>query len=189
MHRYTPRWPEDRVEWEPPRACEGIFRDALDVIDHAAQDPLTTWYTYPWLWHLDESGRPRCWSKGSSLCDVQTFAKRPGDVLACRDTSTGDACTGYWLIIESRCEWRLRGDGVDEADAAAFIDLRRSLAGFGITLLDDVIVNERFEWWSLHELTSGRTAWEFTPPVATRDIAPLDFGGPRPHPRRRRRST
>ena len=165
MHRYTPRWPENDPEWEPPSRDRVSFRNALDVIDFAAEDRLTTWYTYPWIAHIDESGRPRCWSTGSGLCDVQRFAKRPEEVVACRGVSTGEECPDNWFIIESRQAWRGRGDSLDEADAAAFIDLRRSLATYGITLLDDIIVNDRFEWWSLHELTSGTTDWEFATPL------------------------
>ena len=52
---------------------------------------------------------------------------------------------------------------VTEGDAQSFIALRSSLARFGITLLDVVIINEEFQWWSLHELTSGTTAWNFAP--------------------------
>ena len=105
----------------------------------------------------------RCSSKCSSIDDVQTIAEMPERVLDCRDVDTGDACPNYWLLIESRRKILRRTD-VTEADAAAFVSLRRSLAEHGIALLDDVIVNEQFQWWSLNELTSGTTAWEFTPP-------------------------
>src|SRR4051794_40183878 len=66
MHRYTPRWSETSHEEEIPRRDDRVFRDALDFIDYAADDRLTTWYTYPWLWHLDKAGRAQCFSKGSS---------------------------------------------------------------------------------------------------------------------------
>ena len=53
-------------------------------------------------------------------------------------------------------------------DAQAFNALRSSRAQFDITLLDVVIINEEFQWWSLHELTSGTTAWNFEPSARVR---------------------
>jgi hypothetical protein len=187
MHRYTPRWSDTTATWDVPDLDQFVFRDAVDFIEYAAVDRLTTWYTYPWLWHLDTSGRARCFSKGSSLDDVQRFAAEPERVVECRPTSPGDECPPYWLIIESRQQWLPRGCDVTEADAAAFIDLRRSLAAFGITLLDDIVVNEQFEWWSLHELTAGTTVWDFTVPEAT--IATSSVIKEPRRSRRRRRST
>ena len=187
MHRYTPRWSETGPEEEISRRDERVFRDALHFIDYASDDRLTTWYTYPWLWHLDESGRARCFSKGSSLCDVQRFAEEPDSVVGCREVDAGGECPPYWFIIESRRDWRRRGIGVTEADVAAFIDLRRTLATYGITLLDDIIVNERFEWWSLHELTAGTTAWDFVPPDRTLLASRPRRGASRRRPRSDRR--
>jgi hypothetical protein len=167
MHRYTPRWSETDSERDVPSRDGRTFRDAHDFIEYAADDRLTTWYTYPWMWHLDESGRARCFSKGSSLCDVQLFAQEPERVVECRMVGTDCACPPYWLMIESRQSWRTRGADVTEADAAAFLDLRRTLATYGISLLDDIVVDEQFHWWSLHELTAGTTVWDFTPPDRT----------------------
>jgi len=64
----------------------------------------------------------------------------------------------------------------------------RSLAGFGITLLDDITVNEQFEWWSLHERSAGTTAWGCTEPDATTAAAISAFKEPR-RSRPQRRST
>jgi hypothetical protein len=50
-------------------------------------------------------------------------------------------------------------DQVDESDAHAFLDLRQGLARHGITLLDVMVFDQEFHWWSLHELTSGTTRW------------------------------
>ena len=36
-----------------------MYRDARDVAAYAAMDRLTTWYTYPHVWHLDQHGRTR----------------------------------------------------------------------------------------------------------------------------------
>lgn len=166
MHRYSPRWSATDDADTGPNLDDYTFRDARDVIEYAADDRLTTWYTYPWLWHLDDRGTARCFSKGSSLCDIQRFAEEPDIVLAPRQFSRRASCPPFWIIIESRKNWRRLGTDVTEADVAAFIDLRKTLAKHGIALLDDIVVNEQFEWWSLHELSSGTTAWDFTPPRA-----------------------
>ena len=121
MHSYRPQWPADRSDWKPPSPADFTYRDALDVAEFASIDALTTWYTYPHVWHLDKHGT--------------------------------------WLV----CRY-----DVTEGDAQAFIALRSSLARFGITLLDVVIINEEFQWWSLHELTSGTTAWNFEPSARVR---------------------
>lgn len=100
MHSYQPLWPEDRKSWKPPSPADFTYRDALDVGRFAALDPLTTWHTCPHIWHLDDKGRWRCCSKGSSLDSVQSFAEDPADLLACRRTRTGNRCPNYWVILE-----------------------------------------------------------------------------------------
>ncbi len=53
-----------------------------------------------------------------------------------------------------------RDTASDEGDGQAFVTLRRSLdEGYGITLLDVMVFDQEFHWWSLHELTSGSTTW------------------------------
>jgi len=84
-------------------------------------------------------------------------------MLQCRLVPTDEPCPDYWVVIEPRQRWHGDRYDVTEGDAQAFIALRSSLARFGITLLDVVIINEEFQWWSLHELTSGTTAWNFAP--------------------------
>lgn len=163
MHSYRPQWPTDRSDWEPPSPADFTYRDAHDVAEFASTDVLTTWYTYPHVWHLDEQGRWQCCSKGSSLDSVRRFAKSPAHMLHCRLVPTGEPCPDYWVVIEPRQRWHSDRYDVTEGDAKAFIALRGSLARFGITLLDVVIINEEFQWWSLHELTSGTTAWNFEP--------------------------
>jgi len=163
MHSYRPRWPADRSDWEPPSPADFTYRDARDVAEFASIDALTTWYTYPHVWHLDERGRWHCHSKGSSLDSVRRFAQSPEHMLQCRLVPTDEPCPDYWVVIEPRQRWHGDRYDVTEGDAQAFIALRSSLAQFGITLLDVVIINEEFQWWSLHELTSGTTAWNFEP--------------------------
>lgn len=161
MHSYRPAWPEDRSDWAPPGPWDFTFRDARDVAEYASIEPLTTWYTYPHVWHLDVDGRWCCCSKGSSLDSVCRFAESPADMLQCRLMPTEKPCPDYWVVLEPRHKWLADSYEVTEADAQAFVSVRSSLATFGITLLDVVIFNEEFQWWSLHELTSGTTAWTF----------------------------
>ena len=52
---------------------------------------------------------------------------------------------------------------VTEDDVRAFMQLRQSLRDYGISLLDVVIFDQEFHWWSLHELTSGTTVWPTAP--------------------------
>jgi hypothetical protein len=163
MHCYQPLWPEDRADWTPPSPTLFRYRDACDVAAYAALDALTTWYTYPHIWHLDDDGQWQCCSKGSSLDSVQRFAENPEWMLECRLTPVDPPCPDNWVILEPR-QRRLGPEryDVNEDDARAFLDLRSGLAGFGITLLDVVVFNQEFQWWSLHELTSGTTAWPAT---------------------------
>lgn len=67
MHRYQPTWPEDRPDWEPPNPADFIYRDARDVAEFASLDALTTWRTWPEVWHLDLMGRWCCCSKPSEV--------------------------------------------------------------------------------------------------------------------------
>lgn len=163
MHSYQPTWPKDRTNWEPPFPGDFTYRDARHVAEYASREPLTTWYTYPHVWHLDESGAWQCCARGSSLDSVRRWADSPECMLQCRLTSTGAPCPDYWVILEPRQKWLAEDYVATEADAEAFVTLRRSLDEFGITLLDAVVTNEEFQWWSLHELTSGTTAWSFVP--------------------------
>jgi len=45
------------------------------------------------------------------------------------------------------------------------VSLRAGMAEYGVHLLDVVVFHEDHRWWSLPELTSGTTAWEFRPRV------------------------
>ena len=161
MHAYQPLWPDDRHDWEPPSPADFTFNDALDVGAFAAFDPLVTWRTWPEVWHLDGRGRWRCCSKGSSLDSVRRFAERPSEMLGCRAVFTGQRCPDNWVIIEPRHPWSDDRYEVNEGDAAAFLSLRSSLASLGVNLLDALVFHQEHRWWSLHELTTGTTAWTF----------------------------
>lgn len=160
MHTFTPEWPADLAGREPVPATKFTYRNANDVAKYAAQEPLTTWYTWPEVWHLDSRGRWRCYSKGSSLDSVHRFAERPVHMLQCRLDEPRRGCPHNWVVIEPRHVGR-RHYQVTEADAEAFVRLRAGLADLGVHLLDVVVFDQEFHWWSLHELTSGTTEWTF----------------------------
>lgn len=159
MHTYQRRWPEDFSDWAGPDLTELQFRDAHDLARYAELEPVLAWRTWPEVWHLDDEGRFRCMSKGSSLDSVRRFAEHPEDMLACREVPVEPPCPNRWLVIEPRHPWLDDCYEVSEDDARAFLRLRRRLARHDIVLLDVVVFNQEFQWWSLHELTNGSTTW------------------------------
>ncbi|HEY7627653.1 MAG TPA: hypothetical protein VH761_11315 [Ilumatobacteraceae bacterium] len=161
MHSYQPQWPAADASRVPLSPADFVYRDASDVARFAAQEPLTTWYTWPDVWHLDDEGRWQCCSRGSSLDSVRRFAQAPRQMLDCRLSSTGSPCPNNWLVLEPRHPWNADRYDVTEEDAAAFLRLRSGLAACGVTLLDVVVFDQACHWWSLSELTSGSTAWAF----------------------------
>lgn len=163
MHSYTPTWPEDTSQWEPTSLDAIPFRDAHDLGAYAATDPLTTWYTYPHSWHLDENGIFCCCSKGSSMESVRLYAEQPYRLIDCRNVDTPEPCPDFWVVQEPRQRLYSKTYEPTEGDVAAFGVLRQEMAGYGITLLDYVIFTDDFRWWSMHELTTGTTAWQFVP--------------------------
>jgi hypothetical protein len=84
MHTFTPEWPDDLEGREPVDPTKSTYHSAYDVARFAALEPLTTWYTWPEVWHLDSLGRWRCCSKGSSLDSVHRFAEHPERMVECR---------------------------------------------------------------------------------------------------------
>jgi hypothetical protein len=159
MHRYQRRWPEDFSNWPRPDLETLHFRDANDVACFAEVDPVLAWRTWPEVWHLDDKGSIRCSSKGSSLDSVRSFAKRPAEMLLCREEPVDPPCPNHWLVIEPRHPGLADQYEVSEEDARAFLRLRRGLTRHGILLLDVMVFDQEFHWWSLHELTSGTTTW------------------------------
>lgn len=180
MHSYQPQWQEDDSESPLPCPSDFQFRDARDVAAYAALDRLTTWYTSPHVWHLDATGDWCCCSKGSSLDSVRRFAERPESMLACRRVSVGQPCPDYWVVLEPRHQWDHDCYEVTEGDAESFVVLRRELTRHGVTLLDVVVFDEDFHWWSLHELTSGSTAWNFAPEASAEPEPPVRAGSRHP---------
>ncbi len=159
MHTYSPLWPDDRADWLPPSLDGLTFRSADDVAAYAALDALNTWYTCPQIWHLTDDGQFNCCSRGSTLDSVRRFAEHPEHMLECRWTDVEPECPDNWVILEPRHPWFADRYEVTEDDPRAFVELRDHLLEYDISLLDVVIFDQEFHWWSLHELTSGTTVW------------------------------
>lgn len=161
MHSYTARWPEKTDFDKLPHIASFRFNDALDVVAWAEQDRLLgRWKNWPEVWHLDDAGSFCCYFKGSTGGTVKGFAEDPWELHMSRAQGLREGgCPDRWLIVESRPAWLQDGPTVDEGDAVAFHELRRELSTLGILLVDDVIFDDDFHWWSLQELTTGSTSW------------------------------
>jgi hypothetical protein len=158
MHTYRQLWSDDPEAWTLPKMRNFRFAKPLDVVAFAELDPVLRWRNNPEVWHLDGRGRLRCGCHSSSGESVRTFADDLDGLLACRRTELGWPCPNRWLIVESRHPWH-EAYQVNEDDGRAFVALRRALGGHGITLLDVMVFDQQFHWWSLHELTSGTATW------------------------------
>ena len=142
-----------------PSLAEFRFADALDVVAYAEIDLSIGKLTWPETWHLDDDGVMQCAVKGSSLDTLIRWAYDPSDLVRSRGEGRDEdgGCTDRWLIVDSRpVGFR---DAPDEADTWAFLELRQQLASIGVKLLDAVVFDDAGHWWSMHELTSGTTAW------------------------------
>jgi hypothetical protein len=141
-----------------PSIAEFRFNDALDVVAYAEVNPCIGWNTWPEVWHLDSEGELACWYRGSSGDSLKRWARSPADLRRSRREGLADGgCADRWLIVDSRRVGM--DDPPDEGDGRAFLSLRRSLARIGVELVDAVVFDDKGHWWSLHELTSGTTAW------------------------------
>ena len=157
MHQFNPRWDDSSAEG--PDLGDFQFSETRDVIDYCEQDRASLWRTWPEMWHLDDEGRLRCSTHGSSiLCSVQDYADNPRKFMAGRRIDVGHPCPSRWVMIEPRHELD-EHYAVTEADAEAFVRLSKACDHRGITLLDVVILNQDPCWWSMRELTTGTTAW------------------------------
>jgi len=159
MHTYAKPVPDASAVM--PSITEFRFNDALDVVAYAEIDPIVGWATWPEIWHLDTEGEFQCYFKGCISQSLARWARKPGELLEWREhgPATSLSCAHRWLIVDSRPTWLREPPTVTEADAQAFLTLRRKLARHGITLVDDVVFDDEGHWWSLHELTCGTTAW------------------------------
>ena len=159
MHTYERRWADDPADHRSPEVGDSLFRSPIDVVSFAELDPAVTWRTWPEVWHLNDDGSFGCCSRGSSFDSVRTFAEDPEKMLWCREMELDEPCPNRWLVIESRHPYVEDCYRPDEGDAKAFLELRRGLARHRVTLLDVMVFDQEFHWWSLNELTSGVTKW------------------------------
>lgn len=143
-----------------PSMTEFAFHDALDVVAYAEIDLRIGHITWPETWHLDETGTMACAFQGSSCDTLKRWSRDPSPLYRSRReglATTG--CAGRWLIVDSRPVGLPFRPPVDNGDARAFLRLRRHLARIDVELVDAVVFDDEGHWWSLHELTSGTTAW------------------------------
>lgn len=159
MHTYELAGPTDGMPTSP--SIETFrFHCAEDVVRFARHNPSIGATTWPETWHLGEDGQLCCYQKGSSIDSIHSLAEDPAALLEVRAAGSREgACTDRWVLVDSRPRWFSDAGTVDEADAAAFLTLRASLGRGGIELLDAVVFDDQRHWWSLHELTTGSTAW------------------------------
>ncbi|MGH9212650.1 MAG: hypothetical protein ACRD2C_18575 [Acidimicrobiales bacterium] len=161
MHRYEAVSTEGEVAETPPidSVC---FTDARQVVARAQVDTCIGWMTWPEVWHLDGEGRFCCYFKGSSLDSLRGWADDPSPLRRSRlEGLRGGGCADHWVVVDSRPSWRYPAMRVGEPDVEALIQVRQALEPLGVGLLDVVIFDDRQHWWSLHELSSGTTRWEF----------------------------
>jgi hypothetical protein len=154
----------------PPNIGEFRFNDAVDVVAYAERDLLIGLQTWPEVWHLDETGMFQCYFKGSSCDSLVRWADEPWPLERSRAEGLAHGgCVDRWVIVDSRL---IRfTDPPDEGDVRAFLDLRSHLNDvIGVDLVDAVVFDDRGHWWSMHELTSGTTAW-IPPPARRRGAA------------------
>ena len=146
MPSYTPAW-DDEADLDDFR-----FRSSADLVEWARRDRLTTWRTWPVVFHLDGAGAFRCYLKASSLCGIRHWSDDPTmlETSRAQGLSSPDGCASNWLILEHR--WLPEETEVTELDAAAFLMVRRHLAAIGVNLVDAVIFDREHRYWSMHDL-------------------------------------
>ena len=157
MHTYNRPEPAGR---KLPSITEFRFNDALDVVAYAELDSTLGWKTWPEAWHLDADGIFDCYYKASSCDSLTRWARDPSGLYRSRRQGLAEGgCTDRWVIVDSRPVWLHDAPIVGEGDAEAFLAVRGHLERVGVHLLDCVVFDDAGHWWSMHELTSGTTAW------------------------------
>jgi hypothetical protein len=144
-----------------PDLSDYRFRSPADVVEYARHDRCIGWATWPDVWHLDDEGRFRCYFKGSTLDRLDRWAQNPYALVRSRREGlrSPDGCAPNWLIIENRT--LLRDDlPPSELDGRSFVVLRSSLESVGVNLVDAVIFDSDFHWWSLHDLERPGSAYD-----------------------------
>jgi hypothetical protein len=162
VHSYEPQWNPDETD---KMGAIGPFTGPLDVVAYAARDILVSHSTFPSLYHLDTQGKVRCCSRDGSLSNVRKWAVDPTGLYLPRLINPRRSCPNRWLAVESRPTSRYGSCVVNEADAEAFVTVRKTVAARAlIDLVDVMIFDDACHWWSLHELTTGQTTW--APPAS-----------------------
>jgi ferredoxin len=161
MHSYEPLWAPDGSD-DPPGLEEFRFRSALDIVSYAQHWCCIGRNTWPEVWHLDDEGAFHCGFRASSRDSIREWARDPDDLCISRQQGLATrACPNRWLIVESRPESTSPHAVVDERDAQAFLQLRRRIVQIDpvLELVDVMIFDDAYHWWSLHELTTGTMEW------------------------------
>lgn len=137
------------------------FRSAPDVVALAKLDYCFGRMTWPEVWHLDNGGKVRCYHRGSSLDSVRAWAEQPESLLRPRVDHPHRlaGCPDRWVVIDSRPRSRYPPPTVEEADIEAFEQVRLALASIAVVLLDVVVFDDEYRWWSLREIATGSTEW------------------------------
>jgi hypothetical protein len=135
------------------------FRSPDDAVDWVRRDITIPTRTFPDVWHVDRDGAIKCWYRASSLDGIAGWADNPYGLLRSRWEGTASTgCTRNWLIFEPRT---LHREAVppSEADAEAFVLVRKALLPVGVHLIDLVITDDQFHVWSMHELEAPGTPY------------------------------
>jgi hypothetical protein len=141
----------------------GPFTGPEDLVAFMARDDSVSQDPRPYIYHLDANGRFCCGHYDSRWANVRGWAEYPTSLYLPQLIEPRASCPNRWLVVESRPTRKRRPCVVNEADAQAFVVLRTAVAEeVGLDLIDVMIFDDKYHWWSLHELTTGQTAW--TPP-------------------------
>ena len=76
-----------------------------------------------------------------------------------RSSSTSRAPTAGWSSSPAIRGARTGTASTKETRRRSVAFVARLADEHGITLLDVMVFDQEFHWWSLHELTSGTTRW------------------------------
>jgi hypothetical protein len=150
---YVPLYdPSDLAAASSPDLEAHRFRSPDDVFEWARRDFTIPSKTFPEVFHLDGQGAFRCGYRASSCDTIGRWADRPEDLLRSRwEGMATMRCADNWLILEPRTLVPCAVPPT-EADAQAFVCVRKVLETVGVHLIDLVIFDSGFNGWSMHEL-------------------------------------
>ena len=138
---------------------EQRFVSPAVVKEWIAGDPGASARTWPEVLHLDQSGALTCGARASTSDHIRQWAIDPEYLAISRAIGQLEGgCGVNWLIIETRHPFHDLNE-VTEADAKAFMELRRMLTQVGVNLVDIVIVDDQKTACSLHELERPGAAY------------------------------